>query len=253
MSPRADVVVRGLVLAMTLAATTTHAQEAPPDPAQRAAELAHRALARYEAGSPEEAIPLLLEAHGLYPEPLLTYNLARAYEALGRRREALEAYRRYVAERPDAPDRAAMQTHIASLEAQLEERRRLAREREEERRGRELAEARAADARRIAPWSYLLLSGGGAVLGAGVVFGVLARAERNAAGDEPIHSIRVRRGEDAERRATVANVLFAVGGALSLVGASWLTVELVRRGRDVNATPLSLSIRVGGLSLEGSF
>ncbi|MAQ15143.1 MAG: hypothetical protein CMN30_10175 [Sandaracinus sp.] len=246
-----DVLAACLVVAASVASGSACAQEAA-DPATRAAELAQEALAHYEAGAPAEAIPLLIEARELYPEPLLTYNLARAYEALGRREEALAAYRRYVAERPDAPDRAAMETHIASLEAQIEERARLAREREEERRRRELAEARAAEASGPSPWSILVLAGGGGLLGAGLVFGILARSERDEAQAEVVHATRVSRGEDAERLATVANVLFGVGGALAVAGATWLTVELVSR-RRARAATLALTPFPGGLSLSGTF
>lgn len=237
-----------VLLAATLTPAGASAQETD---AARAAELAQRALDHYEAGAPEEAIPLLLEARELYAEPLLTYNLARAYEALGRDAEALDAYQRYVEERPDAPDRAAMETRIASLRAKIDERERLARETEEERRRRERAEARAAEAEGPTPWPFLVLSAGGATLGAGVVFGVLARNERDAAADEPVHLTKVARGEDADRLATVANVLFAVGGALCVAGATWLTLELVRGGDDEPTATLTPTL--GGLSVHGSF
>ena len=51
---------------------------------------------------------------------------------------------------------------------------------------------------------------------------------------------------------TVANVLFGVGGALAVAGATWLTVELVSR-RRARAATLALTPFPGGLSLSGTF
>lgn len=243
-----------LFVVAAFASAGARAQEPAPDDTQRAAELAQRALEHYEAGAPDEAIPLLLEARELYAEPLLTYNLARAYEALGRDEEALAAYQRYVDERPDAPDRAAMETHIAALEAKIAEREQLAREREDERRRREAAEARAAEADALSPWPFVIVSAGAATLGAGVVFGVLAKSERDSALDASNHELRVARGEESERLATIANVLFAVGGALAVAGGSWMVVELVRRDDDEDR-PATLTLAPAGLglSLDGTF
>ncbi|MBN8612461.1 MAG: tetratricopeptide repeat protein [Deltaproteobacteria bacterium] len=51
------------------------------------------------------AVALLREAHALEPEPILLYNLARAYEELGDDVHALEALDGYLATDLDAPSR----------------------------------------------------------------------------------------------------------------------------------------------------
>ncbi|RLB44593.1 MAG: hypothetical protein DRJ42_31400 [Deltaproteobacteria bacterium] len=199
--------------------------EQEPDGQERAVELAQQALEHYHAGEPEEAIPLLLEARELYPEPLLLYNLARAYEATGETEAALAAYEQYVEERPDAPDRAAMESHIDSLREQLRERERLAQEHEEERRRREAAEARAEEESGAGPWPWVLIGTGGAALGAGVVFGLLAQSERDNAASDPVHETTVAGAERADTFAIVANVLFVAGGVLAATGLVWVIVE----------------------------
>ena len=251
-------VVCSLLVASLLASfepRVASAQEVDADEQRdRAAALAQQALEHYDSGDPEKAVPLLLEAHELYPEPLLLYNLARAYEALGRYEDALTAYERYVEEAPEAAHRAAMQSHITSLRDQIAERERLAREREEERRRREAAESLAASREppSVGPAPWLLLSVGGAALGSGLVLGLVARSERNAAADDPIHETAVATMDRAETFATVANVLFAVGAVLGATGATWLTVFALRSD-EPEGPSAELVLSPGGLRLTGQF
>ncbi len=214
---------------------------------ERALELTREAQARYDEGDLEAAIALLLEARELYPEPLISYNLARAYEAAGNERAALQAYERYVEEQPDAPDRPAMEAHIERLRAQMAERDRLAREREQERRRREAAERRARE-RGVNPWPWVLVATGGAALGAGLVLGVVAQSQRDAAAEDPVHVTTVSSFEEARAFATAANVLFVVGGVLALGGAIWLVVNLVS-GDDEERIEVGLS--PGGVAVRG--
>lgn len=220
------------VVLVISSASSTAAQESSPsrEDQGRAAELTRRALVHYEAGEAEEAVALLLEARRLYREPVLLYNLARAYEALGRDEEALAAYEQYVEERPDAPDSAAMQAHIESLRAHIAERERLAEERAAERRRRRVAERRADEAGGSGPWPWVLVGAGGAGLGAGLVVGVVAKSERDNAAADPVHETTLDTMARAESMATAANVLFAAGGGLVVTGAIWLIVDALTGG-----------------------
>ena len=94
-------------------------QEADRD---RAIELYQASQESYAGGRFEEAAVYLEEAYRLDPAPILLYNLARARESAGDTELALEAYRRYLDETPEADDRAAVEARIAALERQLEER-----------------------------------------------------------------------------------------------------------------------------------
>ncbi len=243
-----------VALVLCLGTSVTHAQGGDVAGRDRAAALTREALEHYDAGAPELAVPLLLEARELYAEPTLLYNLARAYEALGRYEDALAAYEAYVDEAPEASHRAAMQSHIDSLRDQLAERDRLAREREEERRRREAAEARAAsrEASGPGPIPWLLVTLGGATLGSGLVLGLLARSERDAADADPIHESAIATMDRAETFATVANVLFAVGGVLGGAGATWLTVFALRSD-DGEGASVEVTLSPTGARLSGRF
>lgn len=77
--------------------------------------------AYYRESRYEEAIRSFEEAHSSDPNPNLLFNIAQAHEKLGRTSEALQYYRRYVREKPDASDRRTVETSIRNLEARLAE------------------------------------------------------------------------------------------------------------------------------------
>lgn len=209
---------------------------------ERALDLFEEAERAYEAGEVERAVDLLVEARTFSREPILSFNLARAYETLGRIDEALEAYEGFLAEAPNVTDRGAIEIRIAALREQIAERERLARERRE-------AEARAEHPDRtpsLAPW--MVAVGGVALVVGGVVFGVLSTHERDDAVADPFHRSASASLDRAERFALTANVLFVAGGALALTGAIWGIVDLRRARSDDDAVALHLG--PGGFDLR---
>ena len=170
-----------------------------------------------------DAVELLVRAREIHPEPVLLYNLARAYEALGELDEALAAYRQYLTERPDTEDRGAIETRIAALESQIAERARLERERRDAETRAERSESRGS----VAP-AFVLLGVGAAALGTGLALGIIASSHRDQADSDPIHASSIETFAQAEDEALAANILFAAGGALAVAGLVWLIVHLVR-------------------------
>ena len=83
----------------------------------RAAELFKKASESYRQGRFQEAVTQLEEARTLDPQPVLTYNLARAYEGLGDLPKAADAYERYLHDDPNAPDRGSIEQRVATLRA----------------------------------------------------------------------------------------------------------------------------------------
>lgn len=110
----------------------------------------------------------------------------------------------------------------------------------------------------IGPW--LVAGAGVLVLGGGVVFGVMKNSTQ-----EDYDSLQIRDKGDvneaielrdrAQTQATVANVLFAIGGAAVVAGGIWLAVELSRPAPNTDDWQTSLEPRVGpgqlGLALVG--
>ncbi len=63
---------------------------------------------KYELGEFDRAIGLFQQAYDEHPAPAYLYNIAQAYLKLENCPEALKHFKRFVAEKPDAPNRAAV-------------------------------------------------------------------------------------------------------------------------------------------------
>lgn len=207
-------------------------EDASVDQAVALFEVAER---RYQEGRFEEAVSLLLEARELHREAVLSYNLGRAYEELDRLPEAIDAYRQYLIEAPDARDRRAVEARIARLEANV-------------------ARANAppetvpveADAGGGGPsaWPFVFGGLGIAAGGGGALFGVLSLESRSDAASDPIHQSSRRSFRDAETFALVANVSWIAGGAILLGSLIWLVIDLASGDEPASvalAQPTSLS------------
>jgi tetratricopeptide (TPR) repeat protein len=209
----------------------------------------------YKAGKFEQAAELLREAYGLYPEPLLLYNLGRAQEGLGDPRGAVESYEKYLKDAKEIKDRGAIERRIETLKAQIQKQEDDARRRaeDEERRRREEEERRRnppppPDERtpleKYGPW--ITMGSGGAVVLTGVFFGVRASGTHDDAVATPIQRDAAELQASAERSATIANVLFVVGGAAIAGGAAWKIYQWKTgssSSAQVVATPASVAVR----------
>lgn len=226
---------------------------------QEALELYRQSRERYDTGAYQEAADLLERAYALFPEPILLYNLARAFGSLGDHERAIESYEAYLDADPQTEDREVIAARIANSRRILEQ------ERERERAQRQAAEAeerarlervrrearRAAEAKapRSAPW---IIAGSGAlVAAAGVVFGGLSLRQRNEA--EELSSA-VDAAESSDRAVAfgwVANGSFIAGGALALVGTIWGLIDLSsRREDDERRVRVRVRVRVDGVELR---
>jgi tetratricopeptide (TPR) repeat protein len=212
---------------MSVAASTAAAQEQTNE--RRALELFEEAEERYEEGNLERAVELLLEARSIYAEePVLLYNLARAYEGLGRLEEALDAYRSYLSEEPNPPARGAIEQRIAAIERQLESRRALESEREA------LAERARHAERRPVPeddsgagaWPWVVSSVGVAGIAAGIVFGVLALDREEQAMNAAVQADALSLYDEGNTFATASTIAFVAGGVVAGLGITWIVFDV---------------------------
>lgn len=208
----------------------------------------------YKAGNFEQAAELLREAYGLYPEPLLLYNLGRAQEGLGDMQGAVESYEQFLREAKEIKDRGAIERRIATLKEQLQRQADEARRRaeEEERRRREEEERKRnppppIDTRtplqKYGPW--ITMGTGGAFVVTGVFFGIRAQSTHDDAVATAIQRDAAELQASAERSATVANVLFVAGGAAIAGGLAWKIYQWKTgssSSAQVVATPTSVSL-----------
>lgn len=108
------------LLVLTLPFRADAADRKRPTPAQTEARREYeRGAQLYRSGQYEEAIDAFRKAYAAQPHPALLFNIGQAQEKLGQLEGALESYRGYLQAAPDAQDRGAVQTAIASLEERI--------------------------------------------------------------------------------------------------------------------------------------
>jgi hypothetical protein len=240
----------GLLVAGTSHAGDRAARNAPSARA-RALELFEQSARAYREGRFQDAIDLLGEARRIKHEPVLLYNIGRAYEALGNLTGAADTYEAYLEEDPRAPDRRAIESRIATLRAQageLEKARSLPPPVEAKPLPPEAVPpsppAPTAASPPILPW--VVAGVGVAGLGAGIALGLVADSGHRSAVDEPGQAAAQRKQDRAETMATGATIALVAGAAIAAVGVGWLTVRAL--------TPrTSIVAGLTSLRLEGSF
>ena len=79
--------------------------------------------AAFELGRFDEALQSYEKAYELAALPGLLFNIGQCYRNLGHLEKAIFSFRLYLRKLPDAPNRAAVETLIAELEAKIERRR----------------------------------------------------------------------------------------------------------------------------------
>ena len=105
-------------LATAILAWSVAAAAQVPTQADEDAAKAHflAGSAYYEQANYSDAVKEFLEAHRLSKRPDLLYNISVCYERLGRWDDAIASLQQYLSERPDAPDRAVIETRISNYE-----------------------------------------------------------------------------------------------------------------------------------------
>lgn len=223
---------------------------------KRALELFKESKQLYQEGRFRDAIERLEQAYALAPEPVLLYNLGRAFESSGELERAIDAYRRYLDEEPNAPDRGAISARIDTLERQLKERQALERQREAQSKQPPTTPVREPAPAEPEPepasiWPWLTVGAGAVVLTSGAVLGIVAQNQREAADDERTAKAAKEGFSDAQRTASWANVAFVAGGVLVVGGVSWALIE--GANRSPAHARLRLAVSPAGARLEGSF
>jgi tetratricopeptide (TPR) repeat protein len=244
-----------LCLACALVAPVGASHAAPAkkndDTSSAALELFRKSETAYDEGRFAEAVELLNRAYALEPQPVILYNLGRAYESLGDPARAAESYERYLEKEPTSPDRKAIETRIATLRKDLAERAALLKQRDEDRRRAEAAEAaRRTEAGKnrspsAAPWIVAGL--GGAVLGAGAVFGIVARKQHEDATEATYQADAVALNDTARTYSTIANVAFVAGGVATLAGITWGILDVRAK------STAGIVVGLGSLTVVGRF
>jgi hypothetical protein len=103
-------------------ASPSSGDAATPSPAIAAAARAHfvAGVEHYRARRYRDAIRELQVSRSLVPNPEIAFNVGRAHEQLGELQLAVDYYRSYLRDRPDAKDGAELQARIVELEQRME-------------------------------------------------------------------------------------------------------------------------------------
>lgn len=110
-----------LVAAATLAAAPLHAEEAVTGTEAEAEAMALYAQGEehYTAGRYDEALSAFKQAYQRLPTPLLLVNIGQCFRQLGDHGNAVRALERYLADEPEADNRAEVEELIAAERALL--------------------------------------------------------------------------------------------------------------------------------------
>jgi tetratricopeptide (TPR) repeat protein len=107
-------------LAASAAALCLASPAAAQDDSSLAMPIFEAGKAYYDQGSYDKALEQFEEAYRLQPLPELLYNIGQCHERLQDYPAAIEAYSRYLEEKPDAEDTQAVEEKIRNLEQKLE-------------------------------------------------------------------------------------------------------------------------------------
>jgi tetratricopeptide (TPR) repeat protein len=201
---------------------------------KHAAELAAEAAQHYRRGELEVSAALLKQAYALYPEPNLLYNLARSLEGVGDKQGAIDAYEKYLETAKQIEDRGAIERRVATLKSELAS---SAPAPEPTKEPPPPSPEPAASEPTPAPTPaavsphdeeeapsrlpIVTMALGVAIIGGGAGAGVLASRDHDKAAMAATGSDAQSLQNSAHTYATVANVLFIAGGAITVAGLIW--------------------------------
>jgi tetratricopeptide (TPR) repeat protein len=230
---------------------------------ERAFMLYEQGRQAYREGRYDEAITLLNESYRLKPEPVLMFNIAKAYESRGRLKEAIQAYEDFLKTAKEVPDRATIESKVVNLKAALQKE-------EDDARAKAKAEAAAktpvnkpdvAPSLPLArdeeasanPVPWIIAGVGGAGLIAGGVLGGLALSKNGSVETATSQQEAQAARSSAEGMALGSNIAFGVGGAVLLGGAIWGIVDLTSSGERPNETTVQATAGLGSIQLQVTF
>jgi len=248
-------------LAFLLGISLTSGVAAQPEPDKdkktEALQLFEQSADLYRQGKFGEAADLLEKAYAMHPEPVLLYNLGRAYDGMGENEKAVTAYKHYLEQVPDAKDKGALSRRIETLEKQIERDKQLA---EDEKRRQQQAEQD--KGKPVGPtttggtsgagiWPWVVTGVGAATIGAGLFVGIQAKSKRSDAQDNPISRDAQNDYDSAKSMASTANVLLIAGTVITAGGVTWALLSR-KKGEAPAEAALHLTVTPSSIRLGGA-
>jgi len=245
----------GLVTVACLAPAPAAAQAGGEGDTARALAMYEEAARLEQRGQFGAAAELLREAYALYDDPTLLYNLARSVEGTGDLSAAIEAYERYLAAAPEAPDHDLVAARVETLRTLMAEREALIRERTRAMRERDRLAATVQRDEPLShgPWPWLVTGVGVLGIGTGSVLWVLALEARDDATGEPEQREAFRLHSRAETFATWGTASLIGGGVLTVAGLGWWIYGQLFQPYVEGFRDLTVAVGPGSVGLEVDF
>ncbi|MBS2021387.1 MAG: hypothetical protein JST92_03185 [Deltaproteobacteria bacterium] len=117
-APLLSRVARSFALALVLSLAAPRAQAA--DSMAEAKQHFQAGQTHYALGEFTEAVQEFREAYRLSKAPAILFNLAQAMRQIGNYKQGYFYYSQYLSQRPDAPNRAEVETFMATLKKKIE-------------------------------------------------------------------------------------------------------------------------------------
>jgi tetratricopeptide (TPR) repeat protein len=212
----------------------------------------------------DDSVALLRQAYACDPKPVYLGNIARTYEEANRPRDALEAWRAFLAVVADERDRSVTAGRISVLAKIVDDLDRLEREKETAEEARRNAEAAARDAARPPPEeptqghhvpaaAWITASVGVAGLATGVALGIVAQSKHNQAIADTSANASNADESDARNLAQATNWTLAIGGAVAAVGMTWIGIDLLRPVSTNPSARAALVVMGSSVAVAGTF
>ncbi len=201
---------------------------------ERVKALSTKGVALQKEGRYQEAVETFLQAYEVLPLSTLLYNIARVYDKMGRVKDAVEYYRRYIVAENTRPRLFAIATERYHALNKKLERERLASEVEGPG-GPKVEDWPLEETSRASPVEHLTSSSTNAAwitLGAGtlsaltgVAFGISARATYGDYSSSRALDAKEDLKASAWRQAVAADVFMGLGLTAMVTGGVWLLLE----------------------------
>jgi hypothetical protein len=105
-----------IAAALSLAASGVAAAEPPPAGDPRAVALSDEGVGYFRQQRYDEAISAFAASYAIVPLPLLSFDIAQSYRLKGDCAHAIEFYRRYLREAPEAANRGFVEKQLSAIE-----------------------------------------------------------------------------------------------------------------------------------------
>jgi tetratricopeptide (TPR) repeat protein len=266
MTKRLAIAVAFGLLALAPSLAQTSLAQTPAQGLEEAKALSRQAEIDFKLGRFDAARSEYSAAYEKFPTPLLLLNIGQCHRMLKAYEQAIFFYKGYLRDKPDAPNRAAIEGLIDEAEKNLEAEKAEAAGKERERQARERApeplpgvpaSAPAAVAPGLGGQRVLALAVSGlgvAGLAIGVAVGTIALSDKSAAeaicgGATCPTQAGVNKWSSAAATGNVSSVALVIG-ALGVAGGAVLWFTAPKPKRAVSA---DVEVGPGALWLKGSF